>query len=41
MRPSGATYLSVVCCFSDLALYNTIQRVGQVERVPHHHRIEN
>ena len=41
MCPSGAICLSADCCFSELALKNTTQRVGLEHSGPHHHLIEN
>jgi hypothetical protein len=41
MCPSGATCLHTDCCFSELALLKSTQRVGLVKRKPHYNLIEN
>ena len=38
---SGATCLPADCCFSELALYNSAQRVGLEQIESHQHFIEN
>jgi hypothetical protein len=41
MCPSGATWLSADCCFSELALWNPAQHVGLEQSGTHHDLIES
>jgi len=41
MCPSGATWLSADCYFSELALSNSTKRVDLVQSGPNYHLIEN